>query len=209
MEETRYPFSLPPLPYPADALAPFIDEETMRIHHEKHMQGYVDGLNRLLAPCPQFHSLTLCGLLRYNHLLPYKIQVEVARQAGGVYNHANYFEGLSPSGGAPEGRLLQRVKNQFSSLADLKNRILTCALSVFGSGYAMLCSDGGGKLSIQPFQNQQTPVPLGLYPLVTVDVWEHAYYLKEQNRRAAYLESWWQVVNWQHASRQYACLVSD
>lgn len=200
--EQHYPFSLPPLPYAYDALLPQIDEKTLHFHHDKHFAAYVDNLNKLLADQPEYQSWSLEQLCRDWCQLPDDIRQSVRNSAGGVYNHDLYFKTMAPApASVPSGDLAGAVIRDFGDLQALKDALKTAALGVFGSGWAWLVSDREGRLSVQKTANQDTPLPL--CPLLTCDVWEHAYYLQYQNRRAEYFENWWQLVDWPQLSEVY------
>ena len=200
--EQHYPFSLPPLPYASDVLLPQIDEKTLHFHHDKHFAAYVDNLNKLLADQPEYQSWSLEQLCRDWCQLPDDIRQSVRNSAGGVYNHDLYFKTMAPApASVPSGDLAGAVTRDFGDLQALKDALKTAALGVFGSGWAWLVSDREGRLSVQKTANQDTPLPL--CPLLTCDVWEHAYYLQYQNRRAEYFENWWQLVDWPQLSEVY------
>ena len=200
--EQHYPFSLPPLPYAYDVLLPQIDEKTLHFHHDKHFAAYVDNLNKLLADQPEYQSWSLEQLCRDWCQLPDDIRQSVRNSAGGVYNHDLYFKTMAPApASVPSGDLAGAVTRDFGDLQALKDALKPAALGVFGSGWAWLVSDREGRLSVQKTANQDTPLPL--CPLLTCDVWEHAYYLQYQNRRAEYFENWWQLVDWPQLSEVY------
>ena len=191
-----------PLPYAYDALEPYIDEQTMHLHHDQHLQAYVNHLNEALAPFPKFQCLSLEQLICMAGRLPPKAGVPIARNAGGVYNHDLYFKMLAPRpASVPSGDLERAVERDFGDLSALKAAMKAAALGQFGSGYAWLVSDCDGKLSVRKTPNQDTPLPLT--PLLCCDVWEHAYYLQYQNRRGDYFDAWWLLVNWPQVSRAY------
>lgn len=203
MENACYPFANTPLPYAYEALEPHIDAETMRLHHDKHLGAYIDGLNRLLAPRPWMQSMDLEQLIRRLHSFPRELQTPLRRQAGGVYNHRFYFESLSPqSGGRPIGSLAHALICHWGSLEAFQNAFRRAALSVFGSGYAWLIRVRGG-VALLTTAGQDTPLQRGVCPLLNVDVWEHAYYLLRQNRRAEYFDAWMQVVDWNVVEARY------
>lgn len=200
--EQHYPFSLPPLPYAYDALLPQIDEKTLHFHHDKHFATYVDNLNKLLADQPEYQSWSLEQLCRDWCQLPDNIRQGVRNNAGGVYNHDLYFKTMAPTpASTPSGDLAGAITRDFGDLQALKDAMKAAALGQFGSGWAWLTSDREGRLSVQKTANQDTPLPL--CPLLTCDVWEHAYYLQYQNRRAEYFENWWQLVDWPQLSETY------
>ena len=200
--EAHYPFTLPPLPFAYDALAPELDEKTMHFHHDKHFATYVDNLNKLLEGRPDYQNWSLERLCQHWPELPEDIRQGVRNNAGGVYNHDLYFKTLAPTPAtAPEGALEGAVVRDFGDLVNLKAAMKAAALGQFGSGWAWLTADRDGKLSIQKTPNQDTPLPL--CPLLCCDVWEHAYYLQYQNRRADYFDAWWLLVDWPQLSRTY------
>ena len=191
--EQHYPFSLPPLPYAYDALTPQLDQRTLHFHHDKHFAAYADNLNKLLADQPEYQSWSLEQLCRDWCQLPDDIRQGVRNNAGGVYNHDLYFKTMAPTpASAPSGDLAGAVTRDFGDLHALKDALKAAALGVFGSGWAWVVFDREGRLSVQKTANQDTPLPL--CPLLTCDVWEHAYYLQYQNRRADYFEAWWRTL---------------
>lgn len=199
--ENRYPYVNTPLPYAYDALEPFIDEKTMHLHHDRHLQTYIDNLNGLLRDCPALQCLPLEKLLTSLCHIPASLAVPVRNNAGGVYNHRFFFAGMAPPSGAMvRGRLYCEIDRQFGGLDRFKTLFKAQALEVFGSGYAWLVQEGG-RLKITATPNQDTPLARGQYPLLTIDVWEHAYYLKHYNQRAAYIDDWFAVVDWNRAEQ--------
>lgn len=204
----HYPFVLRPLPYPTNALEPFIDEETMYLHHSKHQQKYVDNLNKTLEPYPQYHKWTLEKLVRDYKSLPSKIQEDVKNNAGGVFNHNLYFYFMGINSNKPNGMLLNAIDKQFGSFENFKAEFKEKALSVFGSGYTWLVTNRAGKLTIENTPNQDTVLPQGLYPILGVDVWEHAYYLKYQNRRNEYVDAWFDVIDWSKVQESYEMITT-
>ena len=200
----NYPFTLQPLPYAHDALEPFIDAKTMEIHHSKHVQTYVDNLNKALESHPDYQTWPLERLLYNLEQLPQEIQAPVRNNGGGVYNHNLYFSIIVPGGRVlPEGTLKTAVERDFGSLDALLAQLKAAGLSVFGSGWAWLVSDNTGRLSIYKSPNQDTQIPANLTPVINLDVWEHAYYLKVQNRRAEYIDNWFNVIDWDAARKNY------
>lgn len=201
----HYPFVNPPLPYAYDALEPYIDTKTMQLHHTRHLQTYVDNLNTILKGYPEYQELSLEQLLLYPDLLPASIQTAVKNNAGGVYNHIFYFSMLKKTAPIPENNmLLTHISAQFGSLESFMEAFSKAALSVFGSGYAWLVQDSHGILKIITTANQDTPLTANLYPILPLDVWEHAYYLKHYNKRADYIKDWMQVINWDEADKKFA-----
>lgn len=210
MNSEHYPFTLMPLPYPYDALEPYVDTETMHFHHDKHHKAYVDNLNKALAPYPQYHNLTLEQLIMSADRLDPNIQKAVKNNAGGVYNHNLYWSIMSPkTNHVPQGLLSKAIDSQFQSFFAFQEAFKKEALGRFGSGYAWLVTDNKGKLKIISTANQDTTLPLDYCPLLLIDVWEHAYYLKYQNRRNEYIDEWWNTVNWDQAQENHGqCLTS-
>lgn len=205
----HYPFEVLPLPYLYDSLEPYINMETMFFHHSKHLAAYVDNLNTLIGPYPEFHEWTLERLLLENHLLPEDIRLGVWNNAGGVYNHQIYFAGMSPNPSGLQGRLKDSLLLDFGTWENFYETFYDMALKIFGSGNLWLVSDERGKLVILPLPNQDTPLPKGLSPILILDVWEHAYYLEYQNLRAEYIRSWFHIVNWTEAERRYKNALFD
>lgn len=202
--ENKYPYSLVPLPYPYDALEPNIDLETLHFHHDKHMKTYVENLNKVLEPYPELHNMTLLELLLNLDKVPDEIKTQVKNNGGGVFNHQLYFESMNVNGKKePDGVLSEKLLVKFGSMENLKNEIKDKALAQFGSGYAWLVVNPDDDFMVVNLPNQETPLPLNLKPLLLVDVWEHAYYLKYQNRRAAYLDNWLSLIDWQVVEERY------
>ncbi|CUX36386.1 superoxide dismutase [Clostridium sp. C105KSO13] len=200
----HYKFSNSPLPYAYDAMEPYIDEKTMWLHHDRHLQTYIDDLNDALAKYPQFQSWSLETLLGNIPRLPQDIQTDVKNNAGGVFNHRFYFENLlNPAPAQPTGQLKEAINKKYGNYQRFKEQFKEEASSVFGSGYAWLVVDDDGQLKIITTKNQDTPVPLEMCPVLNIDVWEHAYYLKHYNLRDDYIDDWFQVVNWDNANDNY------
>lgn len=193
----KYPYELPDLPYDFDALAPSIDARTMEIHHDRHHQGYTNNLNAALSDSPDTQSLTIIELLSNLNSLPEAVRTAVRNNGGGYFNHALFWEVMSPEGGGqPTGELLQAIESQFGSFDSFKNQFSSSAGSIFGSGWAWLVRNSEGDLEILQTANQDTPLAQGAQPILNIDVWEHAYYLKYQNRRGDYISSFWDLVDW-------------
>lgn len=190
-----YPFVLDKLPYDYSDLEPVIDKQTMEFHHDKHHQTYTDNLNKALSERPELQTKLLEDLL-------YSDIPAVKNNAGGVWNH-NFFWSVmtKPDSTQIEGELLEKINEDFGSVEEFKTLFETAALGRFGSGWAWLVKNGDGKLEILSTANQDNPLVEGKTPLLTLDVWEHAYYLKYQNRRAEYVKAWWSVVNWDAVSK--------
>ena len=199
----HYPFLLPELPYEYNALEPYIDEETMKIHHDKHLKAYIDNLNNTLENCPKYQCLSLESLIKISRRLPALLERRVRNNAGGVYNHLLYFDILKKDGAPISDNLKDVISRDFNSYENFIEKFKKCSLDVFGSGYCFLAVDRYGKLKIICTQNQDTPFALGLYPILLIDVWEHAYYLKYQNRRGEYIDNFMKIINWQKVNDYY------
>jgi Fe-Mn family superoxide dismutase len=195
--------SLPPLPYPTDALEPHIDKQTMEIHHGKHHAAYVNNLNAALEKHPELQSKSVEDLVRSINTVPEDIRTAVRNNAGGHINHTMFWQIMGPrAGGEPTGGLADAIKQAFGDSAKFKEQFTAAATGRFGSGWAWLVLDGGA-LKIESTPNQDTPLMDGRRPVMGLDVWEHAYYLKYQNRRADYITAWWNVVNWTEVGRRF------
>jgi len=202
------PFALPPLPFAMDALEPHIDARTMEIHHGRHHQAYVDNLNKAVGGDPKLSQMSVEELLVKLDSLPAAIRTAVRNHGGGHANHALFWKTLAPAkGAAPKGALTKAIDQSFGSYASFQTALKTSAASVFGSGWAWVVLDDSKRLTIESSANQDSPLSRGKRPLFGVDVWEHAYYLKYQNRRADYLTAWFQVINWEFVSQRYEELV--
>lgn len=203
MDHNHYPFVNLPLPYEYDALEPFIDGKTMRLHHDRHLQAYINNLNDALKENPLLQKLSLKQLICSSSRLPWELQATIRNNAGGVFNHRFFFDGLTnPADRTPSGNLAQAIVCQFGSFNNFRAAFQKAALSVFGSGYAWLVIDQGA-LRIITTANQNTPIELNLCPVLTIDVWEHAYYLKHYNVRADYIDDWFHIINWEQAEKNY------
>lgn len=198
------PFELPPLPYAYDALEPHIDEATMRFHHDNHHNTYVTNLNNALAKYPQLADQSLEQLLTGLEALPDDIRMVVRNNGGGHWNHTFFWQIMAADAGEPTGALAQAIKATFGSFETFKEQFKAAGLGRFGSGWAWLVSDAAGALSIMSTPNQDSPLMEGKNAILAVDVWEHAYYLKYQFKRPAYLDAWWHVVNWPKVAELYA-----
>jgi len=197
-------YSLPDLPYAHDALEPYIDVRTMEVHHGKHHQAYINNLNTALADYPDLQELSLDDLLRQIDSVPEAIRTAVRNNGGGHSNHSLFWPSMSPGGARmPTGDLASAIESTFGSLDDLRSQLHSAAMTRFGSGWGWLVSTSGG-LAVYSTPNQDSPFMSGDVPLLGVDVWEHAYYLKYQNRRAEYLDEWWRIVNWDVVAGRYA-----
>jgi Fe-Mn family superoxide dismutase len=200
------PFSVPPLPYAADALEPHIDKMTMEIHHDKHHGAYVTNLNKALESAPNLANKTVEELLANNcAIVPENIKTAVRNNGGGHINHSMFWTIMGPkAGGPPSGALADAIKSTFGGFDQFKEKLNAAATTRFGSGWAWLVKDGSGKLDILSTANQDSPVMEGKFPIMGIDVWEHAYYLKYQNRRPDYLGAWWNVANWAEIGKRFA-----
>jgi Fe-Mn family superoxide dismutase len=196
---------LPKLPYGYDALEPHIDARTMEIHYTKHHQTYINNLNAALEKHPDLQGKSVEDLLKNLNAIPEDIRIAVRNNGGGHLNHTMFWPMMSPNGGGePKGELAGVINSAFGSFANFKDQFSKAAAGRFGSGWAWLCVDKGGKLTITSTPNQDNPISDGLKPVLGLDVWEHAYYLKYQNRRADYITAWWNVVNWDQIAKNYA-----
>jgi superoxide dismutase, Fe-Mn family len=196
-------FELPKLPYAVDALEPYIDAQTMTIHHDKHHQAYVTNLNAAIEKHPELAGKSLEDLLKDLNAVPEDIRTAVRNNGGGAWNHDMFWQIMGPNtGGAPRSGLAQAVDGAFGSFDAFKGEFEKAAMGRFGSGWAWLVKKGNG-LAIVSTANQDNPMSEGMTPIMGVDVWEHAYYLKYQNRRAEYLTNWWNVVNWDAVAARF------
>jgi Fe-Mn family superoxide dismutase len=197
-------FTLPQLPYASDALEPYIDKMTMEIHHGKHHNAYVTNLNKALESAPNLAGKSLEELLANNcAIVPENIRTAVRNNGGGHANHSMFWTIMGPNaGGEPTGELADAIKSTFDGLTAFKEKFNAAATTRFGSGWAWLV-EGGGKLEIISSANQDSPIMDGKYPVFGLDVWEHAYYLKYQNRRPDYIGAWWNVVNWPEVQKRF------
>jgi len=196
---------LPPLPYPSDALEPYIDTQTMEIHHGKHHAAYVNNLNKALEQAPDLQNRPVHELLKNNlQIVPESIRTAVRNNGGGHHNHALFWQILDPkkSNAKPTGNLARAIDSAFGSFDKFKEQFTNAATTRFGSGWAWLINTGG-KLSINSTPNQDNPLMEGQKAIMGLDVWEHAYYLKYQNRRPDYIQAWWNVVNWKEIENRY------
>ncbi|MCC7174745.1 MAG: superoxide dismutase [Bryobacterales bacterium] len=198
-------FTLPDLPYPADALEPYIDKTTMEIHHGKHHGAYVTNVNNALGSVPELAGKSLEELLRNNlAAVPESIRTAVRNNGGGHLNHSMFWQIMGPkAGGQPSGKLAEAIRSAFGSFDTFKEKLTAAGMARFGSGWAWLVKDSAGKLDVYSTANQDNPLMEGKIPIMGVDVWEHAYYLKYQNRRAEYLAAWWNVVNWKEVEKRF------
>ena len=196
-------FTLPQLPYAFDALEPHIDATTMQIHHGKHHQTYVNNLNAAIEKAPELAGKSLDDLMRGIDKVPEAVRTAVRNNGGGHWNHSLFWEIMSPSVGEPTGKLADALQDSFGGLAKFKEQWATAGTGRFGSGWVWLLNDGG-KLSITSTPNQDNPLMEGKTPILGLDVWEHAYYLKYQNRRPDYIAAWWNVVNWDEVGQRFS-----
>ncbi len=196
-------YEVPPLPYPYNALEPHIDEQTMRIHHDKHHGAYVTNLNAAVEKHPDLQKKSVEDLLRTINSVPDDIRTAVRNNGGGHANHSMFWEIMGPhAGGQPTGAIADAIKQSFGSFDAFKEQFAKAAMGRFGSGWAWLI-DSGGKLAIESTANQDSPLMEGKKIVLGLDVWEHAYYLKYQNRRADYVGAWWNVVNWNAVNKRF------
>jgi Fe-Mn family superoxide dismutase len=196
-------FTLPPLGYDYAALEPHIDARTMEIHHTKHHQAYVTNLNAAIEKAPELKDKSLEWLLQNLPSVPESVRNAVRNNGGGHWNHSFFWQILGPNGGGePSGAVADVIKSSFGDFSKLKEQLNASGLARFGSGWAWVVADKGGKLTIESTPNQDTPVSDKKTPILGVDVWEHAYDLKYQNRRADYLAAWWNVINWAEVAKR-------
>lgn len=196
-------FTLPELPYAYNALEPHIDEATMKVHHDKHHQTYLTKLNAALEKYPKFFDKTIEEILSDLKSVPADVRTAVRNHGGGYYHHNLFWEMMSPKGGHLTGKLADAIKKTFGSVESFKEQFTNEASAHFASGWTWLVKDSKGKLSIISTPNQDSPISKGLTPVLGIDTWEHAYYLKFQNRRPDYIAAWWNVVNWKKADEYF------
>lgn len=200
---------LPELPYAYDALEPYVDTETMKIHHTKHHQGYINKFNAALANYPELQQKNITELLESLDSLPEDVQSAVRNNGGGYYNHALFWKMMTPtSSQAPAGTLIDAINEKFGSFDLFKEQFSKAALTVFGSGWAWLAIDVDNNLSIMTTSQQDSTLLNGRQPILGLDVWEHAYYIKYQNKRPDYIAAWWNVVNWEFVQELYTTITS-
>ena len=199
------PYQLPPLPYAYNALEPFIDEETMKLHHDAHHQAYVNNLNGAVEKHPELFQRSAEDLVRNLQQVPEDIRTVVRNNGGGHVNHTMFWEIMGPNGGGqPSGELANAITQSLGGFDQLKQQLTQAAVSRFGSGWAWLSVDASGKLVVESTPNQDNPLSEGRVPVLGVDVWEHAYYLKYRNRRPEYVNQWWNTINWEAVAKRYA-----
>jgi superoxide dismutase, Fe-Mn family len=204
---TPAPFKLPKLTYAYNALEPHIDRRTMEIHHSKHHAAYVTNLNKALAPYPKLQGKTVEALLQELEQLPTEIRTVVRNNGGGHLNHSMFWQIMGPKGGGqPMGQIGRAIATTFGSFAAFQQKFEEAGMKRFGSGWAWLVKDRAGKLQITSTANQDSPILIGDRPILGNDLWEHAYYLAYQNRRADYLKAWWNVVDWSEIERRYQAI---
>ncbi|RMI13018.1 MAG: superoxide dismutase [Calditrichaeota bacterium] len=197
-------FELPPLPYAYDALEPYIDEQTMRIHHDLHHGGYVKNLNAALEKYSDLQNKSIQELLKELNSLPEEIRTAVRNNGGGHYNHSIFWTIMAPNaGGEPSGELAEAINSAFGNFGAFKEKFSKAAATRFGSGWAWLVKNPDGSLEVLSTPNQDNPISEGKFPVMGLDVWEHAYYLKYQNRRPEYISNWWNVVNWEAVAKRF------
>ena len=197
-------FEVPPLPYDYNALEPYIDTQTMQLHHDKHHAAYVNNLNAALQNAPQFAALPIEQLIQRLNEVPDTIRTAVRNNGGGHLNHSMFWQIMTPNGGgAPSGELGNAINSTFGSFDQFKAAFNDAGVKRFGSGWAWLILDKNGSLQVVSTANQDSPLTDGSFPIMGNDVWEHAYYLKYQNRRPDYLNAWWNVVNWSEIEKRY------
>jgi Fe-Mn family superoxide dismutase len=198
-------YELPPLPYDYNALEPHIDEQTMRIHHDKHHAAYVNNVNAAIEKHPDLGESNVEDLLRRLSEVPDDIRGAVRNNGGGHANHTLFWTIMSPNGGGePSGDLGEAIGSELGGFASFKEQLSKAAATRFGSGWGWLSVDSGGKLVVESTANQDSPLSQGRTPILGIDVWEHAYYLKYQNRRPDYVQAWWEVIDWGAVADRYA-----
>lgn len=203
-DELLGPFELPPLPYDYDALEPYIDAETMKFHHDKHHAGYTKNLNKAVSQYPELASQSPEDILRSIESVPQDVSTTVRNNGGGYVNHKMFWEIMSPDGGGePTGAIAEAITASFGSFAAFKEQFSEAGSKQFGSGWAWLVLDPDQQLKVIMTPNQDSPLMEGMYPVMGLDVWEHAYYLNYRNERVKYIENWWNVVNWDEINRRY------
>ncbi|HEY8414536.1 MAG TPA: superoxide dismutase [Thermaerobacter sp.] len=197
-------YELPPLPYDYNALEPHIDEQTMRIHHDRHHATYVNNLNAALEKYPEWQNKPIEEVLRQIDRVPEDIRTAVRNNGGGHANHTLFWQIMGPNGGGqPSGALADAINSKFGSFEQFKEQFTKTAVTHFGSGWAWLVVDENGELQVYSLPNQDSPYMKNHTPILGIDVWEHAYYLKYQNKRPDYVAAWWNVVNWDEVAKRY------
>lgn len=199
-----YPFIMPPLTFVSNALEPHMDRETVIVHHDKHHQTYTDNLNKALDKYPELHKYTIEELLTNLEMLPTDIKTAVTNNGGGYFNHNLFFDLLTPqSTRQPAGEILQAIETTYGSFEDFKKQFSAAALGQFGSGWGWLCVNKEKMLVITTTANQGCPISQNLFPILVIDVWEHAYYLQYRNKRVDFIHAWWNLVNWDLVEKLY------
>jgi Fe-Mn family superoxide dismutase len=197
-------FELPPLPYEFNALEPTIDAQTMQLHHDKHHQAYINNLNAALESHPELQKKTAEELITNLSAIPEQIRAAVRNNGGGHVNHSMFWQIMTPKGGGnPSGAVGDAIQQTFGGFTDFQTKFNDAGTKQFGSGWAWLARGRDGKLQVLSTPNQDNPLSQGLFPIMGNDVWEHAYYLKYQNRRPDYLKAWWSVVNWKEINKRF------
>ena len=210
MKENKGPFYLPDLPYKVNALEPYINEETVMVHHFVLHKGFVDQLNEILAKYPGYQGYSLVELLQNVEKMPADIRVGVFRNAGGLLNHNYYFDMMRPApNGNPVGDLGAAINKHFGSFANFKKDFTAAAMAVFGSGWTWLCADANGKLYILNTENQVTPYSFDRIPIIPCDIWEHAYFQQYLANRGDYIEAWFHVADWMKAGALYSAVLCE
>jgi Fe-Mn family superoxide dismutase len=197
-------FKLPDLPYAYDALEPVMDKMTVEVHHDKHHAGYTSKLNAALEKYPNFMEMDITAILSDLSAVPEDVRTAVRNNGGGYYHHNLWWEQFAPNkGGEPQGKLADAIASKFGSFNAFKEKLISSSVGVFGSGWGWLCKDKSGGLMVTTTPNQDSPVSSGLMPLLAVDVWEHAYYLKYQNRRQEFVEKFWALIDWDVVAKRF------
>ena len=196
-------FNLPDLPYAYEALEPHVDGETMKIHHDKHHQAYLDKFNAALEKYPEFYDMSVEDVLRDLDKVPEDVRTAVKNNGGGYYHHSIFWEMMSPDGGEASAELKDALTTAFGGVEEFKEKFTQESATHFASGWTWLVKGADGKLSIVSTNNQDSPVSQGMAPLLGLDTWEHAYYIKYQNRRPEYIKAWWNVVNWNYINEKF------
>lgn len=199
-----YPFALPPLPYSIHSLKPYIDSKTMDIHYKKHHQGYVNKLNEAIKKYPNLKKKNIVELITSLKTLPPEIQTSIRNNGGGHFAHSLYWKIMSPyGGGKPSGYIAKEINKNFGNVEKFKEKFDNKAQTFFGSGWVWLCTNRAGSLKIVATKGHDVPITQDLFPILVIDVWEHAYYLKHQNKRSDYINDWWNIVYWPEVEKLY------
>ena len=197
-------FELPKLPYDYNALEPYMDQKTMEVHHDKHHAGYTSKLNAALEGNPEFYKMSIVEILSDLNAVPEKIRTAVRNNGGGYYHHNLWWEQFAPGkGGKPTGALADAIQKKFGNFEEFQAQFKKTALGVFGSGWAWLVKDKNGELSLIGTPNQDSPASMDLEPILGIDVWEHSYYLKYQNKRDEYIDNFWNVIDWDVIGKRF------